>query len=514
MSERPTQEEYNQLISQLGGTDAGQGPDILAVHSRERQPDSAAETADQPQVSSAVQPRQQAQRPEHRVSQYSRYAPRRAAAGQASSAVGARYAMRSGHPAGQQAAFRAAAAQQPGSAPAMGQGAGGSGASGGSNGGGGKAHRGGRRGGKGGFSKAAWTRAVVICLAMVGFAVAVALFALGSANDLLGLNQQDKQVEVDIDEGMSSGQVINKLRELGVIDKKLAFSLYASIKGATSKFRPGKYVMNCNFSYDEIIIMLKTGTASESNDSVVTITFYEGMSAWEIANKLEENKVCSAKDFINEVDTGDFSDYAFMAQIPEEKLRFVRLEGFLFPDTYDFYEDENPNSVVRRFLDNFQRKVTDDVISKFNNQNMTLYEGITLASIIQDEASKTSEMNKVSSVFHNRLSNSSTYPRLESDVTRDYIKNNITPHVDIVNEDMNAAYDTYQCTGLPVGPVDNPGLDAILAAAEPEDTQYYFFVTDSDGNYYYAKTFDEHVVNVNKAAKAGKAHGVAVEENK
>ena len=131
---------------------------------------------------------------------------------------------------------------------------------------------------------------------------------------------------------------------------------------------------------------------------------------------------------------------------------------------------------------------------------MTLYEGITLASIIQDEASKTSEMNKVSSVFHNRLSNSSTYPRLESDVTRDYIKNNITPHVDIVNEDMNAAYDTYQCTGLPVGPVDNPGLDAILAAAEPEDTQYYFFVTDSDGNYYYAKTFDEHAYAADRAA--------------
>ena len=144
---------------------------------------------------------------------------------------------------------------------------------------------------------------------------------------------------------------------------------------------------------------------------------------------------------------------------------------------------------------------------------MTVDDVVILASVIQKEAGNVKDMGMVSSVFHNRLENPEVYPRLESDVSRDYIRNDIIPHVDIIIDDQLTAYNSYECSGLPAGPVNNPGLDAILAAAHPEDTPYYFFVTDAEGNFYYAETFDVHVQNVYKAGLLGPTHGVALEED-
>ena len=536
MNEKPTRDDYNELIRQLGAVEEtpvsapeaqpaasapaqpDQGPDILAIN-RKREPNRAgAAPAQRP--AAAQQPR--------RETQYSRAAQRsRAQSGQSTAA-------RQNHTAPAQSRKAAPAGQRPASAqrpaasknrtaqqrkPLFGR----SGQKTASHAAVQQAapavevaqtapHRtSGRRGKekKPGYSSAAWIRAIVISLILVALAVTLALFALASANDLFGLNQEDKQVEVNVTEGMSSGEIIDLLKETGVIDQKMTFRVYANLKDALEEFKPGQYVMNKNFSYDEVIIMLRTGIREDEERAVVTVTFYEGMTAWEIAERLEENKVCTAEEFINAVNTGDFSDYDFMSMIPDEELRFVRLEGFLFPDTYQFYVNENPENAVRRFLDNFDSKVTDDIISKLNSQNLSLYEGINLASIVQGESSNVDQMGNVSSVFHNRLDTPGVYPRLESDVSRDYVNNDIIPHVDIINQEQIVAYDSYQCEGLPVGPVNNPGLNAILAVCYPEDTPYFFFVTDAEGQFYYAVTFDEHVKNVYKAGLLGDTHGVA-----
>lgn len=495
MNDKPTRDDYNELIDQLGHAEVDEGPDILAVHRKK---------ADgQSDRTVPVQRQDGDNQTQRRVTQYTP----RAGSGQRRTPAGTQQASRhtAAHTASQHSSSRTAPSQRSGvqndsethdtaAAPR------------------GTQKRRAPKEKKAGFGGSAWMRAIVISLILVGCAVGVALFALASANDLFGLNQEDKQVEVNVEDGMSSGDIIDLLADTGVIDQKLTFRLYAGLKSALDEFKPGQYVMNCNFSYDEIIIMLRTGIRNEEERAVVTVTFYEGMTAWEIADRLEENKVCDAEEFIEAVNTGDFSDYSFMSMIPDEELRFVRLEGFLFPDTYQFYVGEKPENAVRRFLDNFESKVTNDVIAQLNNQNLSLYEGINLASIIQGESSDTKHMGAVSSVFHNRLDTPEVYPRLESDVSRDYINNDIKPHVNIINDEQIIAYDSYQCEGLPVAPVNNPGMEAILAAAHPEDTPYFFFVNDAEGNFYFAETFDQHVTNVYKAGLIGGAHGVAVED--
>ncbi len=258
--------------------------------------------------------------------------------------------------------------------------------------------------------------------------------------------------------------------------------------------------MNSNMAYDEIIIAMRTGNTIKS---VVTVTFYEGMSMREIADSLQKNEVCLADDFINTLQTTDFG-YEFEDMLPKKDLCFRKLEGYLFPDTYEFYVGESPESVAKKFLRNFQNKVFPDLYEEIQSSGMTLDEVITLASVIQEEASVEDEMYKVSSVFHNRLEVPSVYPNLQSDVTIFYVEKDIKPYQMRANQDMYDAYNTYVCVGLPIGPVCSPGAAAIKAAIKPADTQYNFFVTDAKGKYYYAKDAQTHYANVRVASRVTK----------
>ncbi|MBR5872694.1 MAG: endolytic transglycosylase MltG, partial [Oscillospiraceae bacterium] len=180
-------------------------------------------------------------------------------------------------------------------------------------------------------------------------------------------------------------------------------------------------------------------------------------------------------------------------------------EGYLFPDTYEFYTNSSPRSVIAKFIDNFNNKITAEYYERMQELGMTLDELITLASIIQSEAAYMDDMEKVSSAFHNRLAPGSGLPYLQSDVTYFYYTENIEPFVD--DEELSdkylSAYYTYPNykAGLPVGPICNPGLNAIKAALYPANTNYYYFVTDFDGNFYYAATLSEHETNIIKAGR-------------
>ncbi len=333
------------------------------------------------------------------------------------------------------------------------------------------------------------------------------MFVLESANDLFGLNQPDEKIEVVVTEKMSSGQIVKLLETKGVVKKPLTFRLYAGFKKALDKFKPGSYVLNSNMSYDEIIMLLKAGDTTIQTTSV---TFYEGMTTWEIAKRLEENNVCSAQEFVDVLNTADFSSYEFVGMIPEEELRYQKLEGYLFPDTYEFYIDDSPERVAKKFFNNFQNKISDELLDRMKDLNLTLYETLTFASVVQGEAGQIDEMKRVASVFWNRFESDGAYPRMESDVTRDYVNYFIKPYLNITNQDMYDAYNTYVCEGLPVAPVNNPGIDAIRATLYPDETPYNFFVTDINGKFYYSVTFQEHSKKVAEARKVGKTHGIAL----
>ncbi|HWP51028.1 MAG TPA: endolytic transglycosylase MltG [Clostridia bacterium] len=350
---------------------------------------------------------------------------------------------------------------------------------------------------------------LVSVLAVLGLAGFLAFFAISSATDLLAFGKEDRQIEVTIEDGMSVNQIAQLLGQKGVVGQPVTFRLYAALRNKDSGFQAGSYVFNSNMSYDRIITALRSGDIIKEE---VTITFYEGMTLREMAALLEEKDVCSATDFISYTQTGELT-YEFIDMMPESDLRYRRLEGYLFPDTYDFYVGENVQSVVKKFLKNFQNRIMPDLYPEIQDAGMTLDQVITLASVIQKEAGNPDEMGMVSSVFHNRIDDASAgLPLLQSDVTILYVESDIKPYQSRATQEVYDAYNTYVCKGLPVGPICSPGLDAIKAAIHPEESQYYFFVTDINGKYYYGKTLDQHYANVRKAAAAGGAkHGTDVQ---
>lgn len=232
----------------------------------------------------------------------------------------------------------------------------------------------------------------------------------------------------------------------------------------------------------------------ETTSNVVRVTFPEGSTVSQIALLLRENGVCSAAEFMAAANN-PLSLEGFDFEISNAEERAFLLEGYVFPDTYEFYRNESASAALKRFLKNMQSKLTQEIKNRCDELGYTVDEILTLASIIQEEAGNPAEMGKVSSVIHNRLE-SRRFPRLQCDVATFYLRDYVKPYVDEIRyEELIELYNTYNCEGLPAGPITNVGMDAINAALYPDDTDYYYFVTDSDGEYYYAETWAEHLDN-------------------
>lgn len=344
---------------------------------------------------------------------------------------------------------------------------------------------------------------VLIAIAVLFASVGMALVCFSAADDLLGMAKKEGTIIIEIPEGATVGEIGEILEDKGVIKFPSVFKFYVGRRYSNTKFQSGQVALDLSQAngYDNIVSEIKQMSLAET----VRLSFPEGYTIEQIANKLEENNVCSASNFIAAIKVADFSDYDFIKNVDYDN-KYLALEGYIFPDTYDFYLNDNAANVVKRFLDNFEARFTDEMKTRANELGMTVDEVIILASIVQMEAGDSSEMSKVASVFHNRLNNTSaTQGRLESDVTINYVEQYIRPNVDA--SEMNAYsvnYNTYKCVGIPAGAVCNPGLAAINATLYPAETDYYFFVTDILGNYYYATTLKEHNENVIKAFAVGK----------
>lgn len=344
---------------------------------------------------------------------------------------------------------------------------------------------------------------LVVAIAVAFAAVGLSLVCFSAADDLLGMNKKTGVVVVDIPEGATVSEIGQLLEEKGVIKYPSIFNFYVGRRYSSTRFQSGQVAIDLSQAngYDNIVSEIKQASLAET----VRISFPEGYTIHQIANKLEENGVCTASNFLAAIKVVDFSDYDFIKDV-DYTDKYLALEGYIFPDTYDFYLNDNAANVVKRFLDNFEARFTDEMKARADELGMTIDEVVILASIVQMEAGDSREMVKVASVFHNRLNNSAvTQGRLESDVTINYVEQYIRPNVDASEMDKYSFdYNTYKCVGIPVGSVCNPGSAAINAVLYPADTNYYFFVTDILGNYYYAETLAEHNENVIKAFAVGK----------
>lgn len=360
-----------------------------------------------------------------------------------------------------------------------------------------------------------WFKAILVLVVVLGLSVFLAMFALQSASDMFGLNKPEGEVTFELpNEDLSISEIASMLQKDGIVTQPLTFRIYAALKKATpDSFFPGTYTLNTNMSYDEIFVAFRTGTGPEQ----VTLIFYEGWTLSDIADKLEENGVCTKEalfDYLDENGEAFEERYPFLAEIPDNANRFHRYEGYFFPDTYDFYVGEDLGTVVQKFFNRFDQMVnTDELQAQMKAQNLTLDEAVTLASVVQKEAGRTEDMKMVSSIFQKRLQDPVRFPKLQSDVTIFYVENDIKPYLDNpddpANQPMYDAYNTYVCDGLPVGPISNPGVDAIKAAIYPESTDYYYFLADKDGKFYYATTMEEHAANI-AAAGIEVDHGIAM----
>ena len=363
----------------------------------------------------------------------------------------------------------------------------------------------------------AWKILLVLVVLLVLAAGAALLFARSEIN---GRTTDAEPVTVSIQQGSGVSAIAQKLKDAGVIRSAYLFRWYVGQKGTAAKLQYGDFALTPGTGYDDLIAALSTYAKAET----VRVTIPEGTTAIAIAQKMEAAGLCSAEDFLKEANEGDFSEYTFWQYVPDDADapdRFMKCEGYLFPETYEFLKDDTVHNYVATFYAQFDAQITDEMYAELKKQDMTLPELITLASFVQEEAGNSQDSN-VAQVFRNRLAEGSPYPRLQSntssyiqsDADNNYLWNWVAPYYggwDNIPENIVAAYDTYSCKGLPAGPISNPGLAAIQAALDPQPDEdakdAYFFVTDLKGNYYYARTLSEHNANCQTAADVNKTVG-------
>lgn len=342
------------------------------------------------------------------------------------------------------------------------------------------------------FFRLVWFVMILLVSLLVG------QYCISGIDDMLARGRSSVNLTVEIPKNATLTQVTSALNKAGVVQNVSFFRLFAKMTKAPSTFDGGSYQLKTDMDYEEL---LNTLQSTNNRVDTVKITFREGVNAPEIAAALEKNGVCSAKDAIA-VFNGNQLDASFdmLQQINNASKRYYKLEGYLFPDTYEFYKNEDATQAVKKLVSNCNTKLTKQIRQKAAQENLTVDQMLTLASMIQAEAADTADMYNVSSVFHNRLTSGQTdLRRLSSDPTTYYPYRQLSAVPAAIRSTYKSRYDTYTLEGLPPGPICSPGMDAIDAALNPASTDYNYFCHDKKGKAYYAETNAQHQANLKKA---------------
>lgn len=347
---------------------------------------------------------------------------------------------------------------------------------------------------------------VLLSVLIVSVSAFFSVYIIKAILDFTAIGKTYCQAQVHIEEGDTIEDISMDLANLGIINMPKIFTTYTKITGKDDKFVNGSFTVDTTMSYSTLLSNLQT---ISTIDKTVTVQITEGMTIEEIAAMLEENLVCRAEDFENLCKTLD-PEYKFQKKLENEPLKYYQMEGYIFPDTYEFYilpalEDNNDldtteyaADVLDKIYQNFNNKLTARYYNRMKDMGLSLDETITLASIVQREADNKSNMGNVASVFYNRMAIPDVYPKLESDVTVIYPDTYIKPHMSSSEyKKYHDAYSTYDTDGIPVGPICNPGMDAIKAVLYPPETEYYYFCAHPETTVmYFATTIEEHEENL------------------
>ena len=293
------------------------------------------------------------------------------------------------------------------------------------------------------------------------------------------LKIKDEEI-IEVAEGDSFYGVLNKLSEEDKIKNEFLVKLYLKIRGIKPEVLAGTYKLDKSMTLDEIITLL-------SNDSTIGkiyITIPEGYTIDDIATKLEENNICSSEDFINSVKNYDLP--AYVSNNPNKRYN---LEGFLFPDTYSFNENENADFVVKTMINRFE-EVWQELVQSLNLSiaDDEIEKIVNVASIIEKEAVVDSERSLISSVIYNRIA---IEMPLQIDATVIYSYGYHIEKMYEKNLEIDSPYNTYMYYGLPIGPISNPGRASLMAALKPEKTDYLYYLLESEYTHYFTDNYDD-----------------------
>jgi UPF0755 protein len=298
-----------------------------------------------------------------------------------------------------------------------------------------------------------------------------------------------------VEKGESLSQIGENLEKESLIKSKFFFYLYILLKGDQSELQAGNYSLNSRMNVAEIAKKITSGVVAKERITIIEgwnlrdVGFYFEGKGMFLAEELFELVGFPAIDYSKATDLPepkDFSeDYSFLKEKPQN----VGLEGYLFPDTYELSKDDNLEEIVRKMLDNFDRKLDSQLREETKGQDKTIFEIITMASLLEKEVRTEDEKELVAGILWKRLENNMP---LQVDATITYITGKKTTKISKEETKIDSPYNTYQYRGLPLGPICNPGLESILAAMNPRDSEYWYYLSVPGGETIFSKTLEEH----------------------
>lgn len=327
------------------------------------------------------------------------------------------------------------------------------------------------------------------------------------AADVLAFGREDRPVTITIYESDDIDAITEKLHKADLIRYPGLFKLYAKLAVDEGEIRPGIWDLNTRYDYHALVSMM----SPSSSRSVIEVMIPEGYTCRQIFDLLQEEKVCTAQDLASYAATGELDDYWFLEGV--ERGQENALEGYLFPDTYQFYTNDSPRNVLEKMLTNFDRRMTEELRAQLptlnehlrelmkrgghsqaeiDGLNFTMRDVVIVASLIEKETSSAAEGHTIASVIYNRLYNWDEPALLGIDATIVYALGGKT---ELTSEDLrvDSPYNTRLYTGLTPGPIANPGLASLKAALDPKDTNFYYYVLDpAAGEHHFSTTYDEH----------------------
>lgn len=340
--------------------------------------------------------------------------------------------------------------------------------------------------------------AFLYVLFVIGLSAVLATVGWTWATDLLALNKEYSSVIVTVDEGADFDAIVDTLEEEGLIQYKFLFKLYAWFSKAQQKVVAGTYELNTEMDYRALIVNM---SSSSSTRQTVDVTVPEGYTLDQIFQLLEDEGVSTVEKLQNMAAEWPYK-WEFLQDIPLGD--YHRLEGYLFPDTYTFYQGEDPKYILNKMLNNFYSKMSQ-YFDQFTGEDSaySLHDIVILASMIEKETDG-EDYRRIASVLYNRLENPSaeTVGLLQVDATLVYINGGNVPTE--ADKAIDSPYNTYMYQGLPAGPISNPGMASLYAAMNPESTGYYYYVLNPEtAQHEFSRTYAEHLELMAKYSSNG-----------